>query len=152
MIAAFTLFLALLMFLPSSLLNAISQTLILVMLLVYLASGIKRLLKLWLILTFYEAFVLLITITFQFVVNSPGHENSRLFKKYDGMSDSMKLAFKWLGFYPYQDPIWLELAPYVVLFSLSVLLNKNFKRKAAVGEIGSQVTVTTRETTRESLK
>ena len=39
---------------------------------------------------------------------------------------------KWLGFYKYSNPIWVELAPYVIMFSLSILLHRNFKHKMEI--------------------
>lgn len=73
---AFTIFLGLIILLPSSLINVISQTLVLSLLFIYLASGIRRLLKFWHILMFYQAVVLLSVITCQFLVNSAGYSGS----------------------------------------------------------------------------
>ena len=73
---AFTIFLGLIILLPSSLINVISQTLVLSLLFIYLASGIRRLLKFWHILMFYQAVVLLAVITCQFLVNSAGYSGS----------------------------------------------------------------------------
>lgn len=68
---AFSIFLSVLIFLPSTCLNAVSQSLLLVLLLIYLSSGIRRLLKLWPIIMFYQAFVLILVIGFQFTIAIP---------------------------------------------------------------------------------
>ena len=75
-IIAFTIFLGVIILLPSSLINVISQTLVLILFFIYLASGIRRLLQFWHILMFYQALVLLAIITCQFFVNSPGYSGS----------------------------------------------------------------------------
>lgn len=50
---AFTLYLVILCFIPSSLINCFSQTLVLILLCVYLTKGIKKLLGYWNLLIFY---------------------------------------------------------------------------------------------------
>ena len=63
------------------------------------------------------------------MVNSYGYDGSHLQEDFEGISDKWKSILKWFGFYTTDDPIWLQLAPYVILFSLSVLLHRNFKQK-----------------------
>lgn len=75
-IAAFTLFFAVLIFLDRSVMNAITQTLILILLAIYLASGISCFLSFWNVLCIYQALVLLAILAFQFIVNNPGYETS----------------------------------------------------------------------------
>ena len=61
---AFSLFLVIIILLPRTLINGLSQTLILVLLCVYLAHGIKTLLKYWQFLIYYQAFVLVILVMY----------------------------------------------------------------------------------------
>ena len=84
----------------------VSQTLALILLMIYLAAGINRLVKLWPIITFYQAVVLILVLSFQFMVNSPGYEGSFLEKKYNDLPDKTKVILEWFGFEKYEDPIW----------------------------------------------
>lgn len=67
-ILAFTLYLVIVVLIPSSLINAITQTLVLILLSVYLSKGIRELLGYWKILIFYQAIVLCLMVIFQFLV------------------------------------------------------------------------------------
>lgn len=70
-IVAFTIFLGILILLPTTCINAISQILLLILLFIYLTRGINHLLKLWHILMFYQAITLIAIIGFQFMINMP---------------------------------------------------------------------------------
>ena len=63
-ILAFTLYLVIIILIPSSLINAITQTLVLILLCIYLAKGIKALLGFWNVLIFYQAIVLLMMVSY----------------------------------------------------------------------------------------
>ena len=52
-ILAFTLYLVITVIIPESLINAITQTLVVSLLLIYLAKGIEKLMRYWYILIFY---------------------------------------------------------------------------------------------------
>ena len=119
---AFTLYLVILCFIPSSLINCFSQTLVLILLCVYLTKGIKKLLGYWNLLIFYQAIVLVLMVVFQFMVQSPGWENSRLHNFFEHWPDWWGTWLRWLGFYKYDDPLNLKLLPYVIFFSLAVIL------------------------------
>ena len=75
-ITAFTIYLVLIVCIDSSLVNGITQTLVLILLCVYLAKGIKELLNYWNLLIFYQAIILVLMVVFQFMVQSPGFETS----------------------------------------------------------------------------
>lgn len=67
---------------------------------------------------------MILILSFQFIVAMPWVEETK-------WNLSQKAWFEFLGFKNYQDDIiWHYLAPYVILFSLSVLLYRNFKKKA----------------------
>ena len=93
------------------------------MLLIYLASGIKKLLGYWNLLIIYQAIVLVVMVVFQFFVQAPGWENSRINTFFSDWPDFWATWIKWLGFVKYEDPINLKLLPYVVFFSLAVILH-----------------------------
>ena len=61
---AFTLYLVIIIVIPASLINCISQTLVLILLCIYLSSGIKKLLGYWNLLIFYQAIVLVLMVVF----------------------------------------------------------------------------------------
>ena len=63
-IISFTLYLVLVVVIKSTLINAITQTLVLILLCIYLAKGIKELLGYWNLLTFYQAIVLVVMVVF----------------------------------------------------------------------------------------
>ena len=71
-------------------------------------------------------------VVFQFMVQSPGWENSRLHNFFDNWPDWWETWIRWLGFYKYEDPLNLKLLPYVIFFSLAVILQQNFKYKFTV--------------------
>ena len=101
---------------------------VLILLIIYLSHGIKQLLNFWNVLTFYQAFVLINNLAFQFMVNSPGYDGSKIKEKIDNISDEWITLLHVVGFKKYDDKaIWYQLAPYVILFSLSVLLNHEGK-------------------------
>ena len=129
---AFTLYLVILILIPASLINCISQTLVLILLCIYLSSGIKKLLGYWNLLIFYQAIVLVLMVVFQFMVQSPGWENSRLHSFFKRWPSWWQTWIKWLGFVKFDDPINLKLLPYVILFSLAVILHVNFKNKDTI--------------------
>ena len=63
-IISFTLYLVLVVAIKSTLINAITQTLVLILLCIYLAKGIKELLGYWNLLTFYQAIILVLMVVF----------------------------------------------------------------------------------------
>ena len=128
-ILAFTIYLTVIILLPRTLINALSQTLILVLLCVYLSCGIKTLLRYWNLLIFYQAFVLMILVIYQFLVQTPNFEDSWLYKTVEKLPDVWTKWVRWAGFEKFDDPIWVHLLPYVVFFSLSVILLTNFRKK-----------------------
>jgi hypothetical protein len=67
-IISFTLYLVLVVAIKSTLINAVTQTLVLILLCIYLAKGIKELLGYWNLLTFYQAIILVLMVVFQFMV------------------------------------------------------------------------------------
>ena len=71
-------------------------------------------------------------VVFQFLVHSPGWENSRLHNFFEHWPDWWGTWLRWLGFYKYDDPLNLKLLPYVIFFSLAVILQQNFKYKFTV--------------------
>jgi len=131
-ILAFTLYLVITVMIPESLVNAITQTLVLSLLLIYLANGIKTLMRYWYILIFYQAIVLVLMVVFQFLVQSPDFETSKIKKFFDSWPDYMITWSKWLGFVKFEDPINLKLLPYVIFFSLAVILSENFRAKLQI--------------------
>ena len=128
-IASFTLFLVIVVLIPASLINAITQTLVLILLGVYLYRGIELLLGYWNILIIYQAVVLVLMVVYQFMVQAPGWETSHVKQFFDELPDWWITLVKWFGFVKFDDPINLKLLPYVVFFSLAVILSKNFKAK-----------------------
>lgn len=60
-------------------------------------------------------------------MQSPGFENSKIKQFFSEWPDWWSTWLKWLGFIKYEDPINLKLLPYVVFFSLAVILLQNFK-------------------------
>ena len=63
-ILSFTLYLVILVIIPSSLLNAITQTLVLFLLCMYLAKGIKAMMPYWNLLIAYQVVVLIMMVAF----------------------------------------------------------------------------------------
>lgn len=59
----------------------------------------------------------------------PGYETGKLKEFFDSLPAFWLTWIKWLGFYKFDEPINLKLLPYVIYFSLSVILYSNFKRK-----------------------
>ena len=100
-IAAFTIFFGVLIFLDSTLLNGISQTLVLILLAIYLASGIRCFLSFWNILCIYQALVLLVILIFQFMVNNPGYDTSPFKQKFENLSVNWKNTLLWIGLEQY---------------------------------------------------
>ena len=68
-------------------------------------------------------------IIYQFMVNSPGSKGSHLESIFDDLSENTKIIINWVGLKKYDDPLWRHLSPYIILFSLAILLYKYFKRK-----------------------
>ena len=66
---------------------------------------------------------------YQFLINTPNFEDSWIAKAIEKLDDIWIDWIKWAGFHKYDGPIWYHLLPYVVFFSLSVLLLKNFRKK-----------------------
>ena len=67
-ILAFTLYLVIIVLIPSSLINVVTQTLVLILLCIYLARGLNVLLGYWKLLIIYQAIVLVLMVFFQFMV------------------------------------------------------------------------------------
>jgi hypothetical protein len=80
----------------------------------------------------YQAVILVLMVVFQFMVQSPGFEDSKLKKFFDGWPSWTMTIVKWCGFVKFADPINLKLLPYVIFFSLAVILNTNFKQKQEI--------------------
>ena len=53
-----------LIFIKSNLINAVTQTLVLILLLIYLNKGIQKLMSYWNLLIFYQAIVLVVMVSF----------------------------------------------------------------------------------------
>jgi len=70
-IFSFSLYLLLLVFIQQSLINAISQAIVLSLLCIYMSKGLIVLVEYWGILIFYQAFVLMSQIMFQFLFSPP---------------------------------------------------------------------------------
>ena len=68
-------------------------------------------------------------VIFQFLVQTPNFKESWIYTAFQKLPDIWTRWFKWAGFEKFDDPIWVHLLPYVVFFSLSVLLLKNFRKK-----------------------
>lgn len=68
-------------------------------------------------------------VVFQFMVQSPGFETSGIKEFFDAWPSWTMTIVKWCGFIKYDNPINLKLLPYVIFFSLAMILNKNFKEK-----------------------
>ena len=131
-ILAFTLYIVIVVLIPASLINAITQSLVLALLLVYLAKGIEKLMKYWNVLIVYQATVLVLMVMFQFMVQSPDFTTSRVKKFFDSWPAWWLTLCHWFGFVKYEDPINLKLLPYVIFFSLAMILAKNFKTKLQI--------------------
>ena len=76
--------------------------------------------------------MLLTILIFQFMVNNPGYETSTFKEWYGNLSPEWYNFLRWIGLEKYDDPIWERIAPYVILFSLSILLHGTFKRKKLI--------------------
>ena len=53
-------------------------------------------------------------------------------KFFDSWPSYMITWCKWLGFVKFEDPINLKLLPYVIFFSLAVILSENFRAKLQI--------------------
>ena len=121
-VVGFAIFLAIIATIERSLMNAISQMILLLLMCIYLAYGTKALLKSWNFLIVYQAFVLTVLVLVQIMTQSKGIDNSRLEDIYEDMTPFWKGMLVIYGLVKYNEPIWLHLLPYVVLFSLSFIL------------------------------
>ena len=99
---------------------------------VYLVNGTKSLLTYWRVLIIYQAFVLTVLTITQILTHAPEVETSRLAKAYNNMHLFWKQLLVIFGLVKYEDPIWLYLLPYVIFFSLSVILLANIRKKHEV--------------------
>ena len=63
------------------------------------------------------------------MVHTPDFDTSKVKNFFDSWPDWAVASWQWLGFEKFDDPINLKLLPYVVFFSLAVILAKNFKTK-----------------------
>lgn len=122
-IMAFTLYLVIIVLIRASLINALTQTLVLMNLCIYLASGIKKLLDYWKILIVYQAIVLVAMVVFQFFVQAPGFNESKIHNYFENRDAWLLTLGRWAGFVKFDEPLNLKLLPYVVFFSLAVILN-----------------------------
>lgn len=102
------------------------------LLLIYLSQGIKKLMRYWNLLIFYQAIVLVVMVSFQFMVHTPNFKDSNIKVFFDSWPTWAKTGWHWLGFEKFDDPINLKLLPYVIFFSLAVILSKNFNAKLQI--------------------
>ena len=91
--------------------------------------GIKKLMRYWNLLIWYQAIVLIVMVSFQFMVHTPDFDTSNIKAFFDSWPDWAIAGWHWFGFEKYEDPINLKLLPYVIFFSLAVILAKNFQTK-----------------------
>ena len=86
----------------------------------------------WNLLIFYQAIVLVVMVSFQFMVHTPDFKDSEIKKFFDSWPETLITWWHWLGFEKFDDPINLKLLPYVIFFSLAVILSKNFAAKLKI--------------------
>ena len=108
-----------------SFLNTGSLMIILILLGTYLNNGLKSLLKFWNIIAIYQACVLLMLLSVQFIIYT--QENSsieyfRLDKIWINFSEYDKALFHYAGFYKNENQKqWLELVPYVIMYFFAII-------------------------------
>ena len=124
-------FLAIISVIERSLLNALTQAIVLILMCIYLAAGTQSLLRYWRVLIVYQAFVLTALTTIQIITDAPDVAGSGLAKFYDSLSPFWRSMLYIAGFVKVKRPIWLHLMPYVVLFSFSVIMLKAIRMKLA---------------------
>ena len=106
-ILAFLGYLLTLTFMRRSILNLISFLLLLLLLASYLSGGMKVFLKQWPIIGFYQAFVLLSILAFQFSCQSPGLADYPFYKKTQArIGPYFSAMIYWTGYYKFEKPIW----------------------------------------------
>ena len=90
-----------------------------------MTRDIKVMLSYWPVLVIYQAVVLLVLVVYYFIVDS-----SLQVEEINNFIQKHVLIFQVLGFHKEEDIGWWEaFLPYVILFSLTIMLQNSFKEK-----------------------
>lgn len=106
--------------------NATSLLIVLILLCIYLNSGLERMCGYWKVLIVWQAIVLLSIVGFQFMYQQlSGIEKFKTF--WASWTGYQHAILYWIGFHRFNVPNWEAFLPYVILFSFSVGLLQLFK-------------------------
>ena len=116
-IGIFLFYVLTLVYIRRSLLNLVSLCIIFFALYEYLKTGIEGLLKVWKVILWYSAFVLLCEVMFQFFAITGVKQNF-----YADLSLRTQGYIYLVGLFEFDQPIWIQFLPYMLMFFFAVLL------------------------------
>lgn len=132
MIFTFFAYLMLVFYLRRTFLNLGTLFLIFILLGAYLNNGLGSLLKMWHVLTVYQAIVLLLLLAVQFILYTQDNTSIqyvRLIHMWSHLDDYQKALIHYLGFYRTQSQLYKELLPYVFMYFFAIVARAKFARK-----------------------